>query len=693
MKRARTTQQIREHLRRAELERKKGRLASATTILEKIAKTDDGFVLVADQLLLAYQEQLFLPNFRKAKSRHFRRLIEETDRRRSDLVDTHGYSVPYEQFPGPLDQIDIIGVPMKLTSHKQRNQPKITDASYWTLRSTTGENKRRLLKQALFKYRPGLNTLFADTVGFGSLIGVNGPLIDGPHAAITGFGKGGADIRWSTTETISQPKFVGFTPHIDTMPAPERSEIIVKLFLDSDPFRLGEVGQRVLAKVGSTVQSHLITSQHFQVQGEASRSFVVEEATRTITFGDFILKKELRTGVSGEPFIGAVFTVDGNICGNVKRIVDLDGRTNNIAAADEPLDLSLDGGEPADLSVAILQLREGEYACLVISPHLDQFKKGKSNIWNLSGRAETIVSGYMNRFTAPNTKPNQLIAELRGAGKLLFRDAPSVFKEAFWLLVENDLPLRSVAILSEEPFVPWELMVPTGGPDGKSRDLALGAECNVGRWIYQTKTPTRDLTLVDSKIIAPKYAGENALLLAQAKAEARAVAKAFAGKVISPATFEKVSDALRSRSSLLHFVCHGKDERDDGQVLLLDDSDSLTASNLIGIDGVAEAFRAKAPVVFINACEVGRGSPSLIGTRNFASQFIQLGAKAVIAPLWSVDDAVAHDVALTFYKALKSTPEKPFAEILRDIRKKAYATGIDTYAAYCFFGHPRAAAV
>ncbi|MCY1498820.1 CHAT domain protein [compost metagenome] len=246
-------------------------------------------------------------------------------------------------------------------------------------------------------------------------------------------------------------------------------------------------------------------------------------------------------------------------------------------------------------------------------------------------------------------------------------------------------------MVSEEPYMPWELMVPNGGPAGQGRSLPLGAEFNVGRWIYQTKTPNRALSLHDSRIIAPKYDDDNALPLSQA--EAAAVAEAYAGQVITPAKFEEVSMALCSRSSLLHFICHGEDKGSAGQTLLLDDSDSLTATNLFGIDGVEEAFHTKAPVVFLNACEVGRGNPSLIGTRNFASQFIQLGAQAVIAPLWSVDDTVAHEVALSFYSALKAAPTKPLAEILRDIRKKAYETGKDTYAAYCFFGNPFATAV
>jgi len=41
--------------------------------------------------------------------------------------------------------------------------------------------------------------------------------------------------------------------------------------------------------------------------------------------------------------------------------------------------------------------------------------------------------------------------------------------------------------------------------------------------------------------------------------------------------------------------------------------------------------------------------------------------------------------------SFKVEPTRPFAAILRDIRRKAYEPGArDTYAAYCFYGDPAA---
>jgi CHAT domain len=106
-----------------------------------------------------------------------------------------------------------------------------------------------------------------------------------------------------------------------------------------------------------------------------------------------------------------------------------------------------------------------------------------------------------------------------------------------------------------------------------------------------------------------------------------------------------------------------------------------------------EIFERWHPLVFINAREIGRTTPALVGVGGFAKAFIDIGASAVIAPLWAVKDRFAHEVAKTFYERLKSEKNTPFAEIIRDLRRKAYEAGKaeDTFAAYCIYGDPAAA--
>jgi len=78
-------------------------------------------------------------------------------------------------------------------------------------------------------------------------------------------------------------------------------------------------------------------------------------------------------------------------------------------------------------------------------------------------------------------------------------------------------------------------------------------------------------------------------------------------------------------------------------------------------------------------------------TRTADGIAIAIGS-GVIAPLWSVKDSIAHEIAEKFYERIQNEPSTPFAEILADLRKLSYKAegGEDTYAAYCFYGDPLA---
>src|SRR5207245_1202555 len=125
----------------------------------------------------------------------------------------------------------------------------------------------------------------------------------------------------------------------------------------------------------------------------------------------------------------------------------------------------------------------------------------------------------------------------------------------------------------------------------------------------------------------------------------------IAGEQVKPATVDRMAAQLRATpADLLHFVCHGaKGETLGIQVIYLE-NDKLTSLQVVGMDELQEAFSSR-PLVFLNACEVGRLAPALVGVGGFAKAFIDLGASAVVAPLWSVKDSVAGMVAKTFYAA------------------------------------------
>ena len=94
---------------------------------------------------------------------------------------------------------------------------------------------------------------------------------------------------------------------------------------------------------------------------------------------------------------------------------------------------------------------------------------------------------------------------------------------------------------------------------------------------------------------------------------------------------------------------------------------------LRGMPHLEHGVRASRPLVFLNACEVGRLEPGLVGAGGFAEAFMNLGAGGVVAALWSVKDDLAHQLAEEFYRRVEAEPTTPYAAILRDLRARSYA--------------------
>ena len=164
----------------------------------------------------------------------------------------------------------------------------------------------------------------------------------------------------------------------------------------------------------------------------------------------------------------------------------------------------------------------------------------------------------------------------------------------------------------------------------------------------------------------------------------------FTGEEANPADFNGLIEELRAYpAELLHFICHGTVEPGSTiQFLELIDGNRFSSTSVGGSADLRTAFAKGRLLVFINACDAGRTSPDLSKLGGFAHEFIAIGASAVIAPLWSASDEIAHKVASIFYQ---EHGNQPAAKILRQIRAKSYRDkdpGVDTYASYCFYGDP-----
>jgi len=73
--------------------------------------------------------------------------------------------------------------------------------------------------------------------------------------------------------------------------------------------------------------------------------------------------------------------------------------------------------------------------------------------------------------------------------------------------------------------------------------------------------------------------------------------------------------------------------------------------------------------------------------------FGQLGARAIVAPLWPVTKTSAPVVAEEIYRQAIAAPGRPLADVLAELRARSYERDPfdDSWAAYCLFGDPLAA--
>lgn len=530
------------------------------------------------------------------------------------------------------------------------------------------------------------------------------------------------------------------TPHMDlSAPAPlaPGARVEVTVYADEGPATAGELSAPIEVEMPPgtdrvDIRVLFVPSGHFR-EGPSHRSFAIERgrpATERLTFVVTVRSEKELLAAGGElaqldeAELMAAFDHRGRPAGFVTRRVKIaisppesaetapkeisaPGTTPHPVSVDPPSALVpalttrppglavTAGAQLPDMVVRILPHPNNngrQFLCSVVAPALGEVGAGDAaEEWNLPQVTSELVQLYMKKHFI-QTDAAARVAALRGSGKQFFNAAPENFKRLYWKLVDAGTPPKSIAVVSVEPHIPWELMLPERDPGASPRRMRpLGVQAMIGRWTRtQGTSGTQSILLKNSRVITPTYPSKP---LAHAKEEAELVTRTFPGSVISPADITTIRSEIRAAGelTLLHFTCHGSANGSE-QTLILDNGYPLSSVVVSGMEELETLFACGQTMVFLNACEVGQTNTSLSGVGGFASAFIELGAVAVIAPLWAVRDSIAFAVATAVYKGILADPTRPFAEILRDLRAKAYdtATGEDTYAAYCFYGDPLA---
>lgn len=325
------------------------------------------------------------------------------------------------------------------------------------------------------------------------------------------------------------------------------------------------------------------------------------------------------------------------------------------------------------------------------------YLKFESNEMDINRREEYVKSLYQKietRWHTARNDPEEFLAELRAfGGELLDELIPPALKRILW---ENRSALKSIMVLSEEPFIPWEL-VHLKEPDCTSlpEEVAFLGQMGLVRWTYNVGHFPDIIKIRQDRsyYIIPKYL-QPEYHLPQAAEESLFLEKVFQAQPIE-AKSSKVRKHLESRNiDLLHFAGHGLADQGDiskSQLVLQGYKEKgkyfpdYLSATMVGQHSKLTSADNNRPLIVLNACQIGREGYTLTGIGGFAKAFLRGGAGAFIGPLWSVGDYPARMFTETLYLGLKEGLTLSEASI--KAREKA-SGGDATWLAYAVYGHP-----
>lgn len=359
---------------------------------------------------------------------------------------------------------------------------------------------------------------------------------------------------------------------------------------------------------------------------------------------------------------------------------------------------------PPDLLVRIKKLCEKEFQWTVLSPHQDFTGLSAEELHcKLSEAPYAFMQEHFERF-AGKKWGDDMPQQLEDACELIYAATPPGFQKAYWDLrlgtaqdPEKRAALQTIQFISDEPYIPWELMRVADdnrAPDEPPEILALRHA--VGRWIAPDSLELRQsLRVSDIAVFATDYAQVPKVKtkLTWALEERKNLVDKFLA--VKYEVLDKVVGdfLLNGKAQVIHFSCHGRMnvQLPDQAVLELEDADLFAVK--VWSTATRRGIGRQRPFVFLNACQTGAAGELLGFVFGWPQAFLRMGATACIAPLWSVLDESAKDVAKEFYDLVLTRGNKKsvaLGEALRAIRSQWKEKKSLTYLGYVLYGDPTA---
>lgn len=408
------------------------------------------------------------------------------------------------------------------------------------------------------------------------------------------------------------------------------------------------------------------------------------------------IRFQLRALEVGQGLIRILFFVESTALGAITLEPTILGQDADVAATPVPSSTvvsALDvGSAPPDLEIVVLEDTSNgrpAYSIRITSKTLGYYLREFGPIVLRTDARSYFADLFaeiegLELVTPEDRTQAQALLEVKGDA--LFRDLiPEPLGERLWEIRDR---ITRIRVDSEEPHIPWELIRLSGrDEDGSVVSGRFLSEYEMTRWIPGPALQGA-LGLTSFGVVVPP---ESDLASAQEEKEFLTGLSGPGRSVTEvPATFMDVMAAFtEGRHDVWHFSGHGmvRADQDPNQFAIhLNDGDRFTPDE---ISGPRANLGRAAPLIFLNACQVGQGGMSLTGLGGWAQQFLQVGAVGFIGAMWNVHDNPARDFAKAFYTRLLAGSTIGAATLGARDEIKRYQDA--TWLAYAVYGHPSAA--
>jgi hypothetical protein len=308
---------------------------------------------------------------------------------------------------------------------------------------------------------------------------------------------------------------------------------------------------------------------------------------------------------------------------------------------------------------------------------------------------EDVYKDIENRWLSHCDDFDNFTSELRAYGGEMFDLLiPPKLQQVLW---QHRNQIDSIQVISEEPFIPWELIhLKEAGKRALPDETRFLGQMGLMRWLHQAGWPPDTLKIRKgrARYVIPNYPHPDYELPEAAKEYKFLEQKFSATRVVAMSGEVRKLISQPGGFDLLHFAGHGSA-----------DQNNITHANLLmegRIEGqnyipdyfsatIASQFSSLAtpenrPLIVLNACQAGRAGYKLTGVGGFAEAFLMGGAGAFVGTLWSVGDSPARSFTEELYTQLLIG--ETLAKSAIKAREKARQAGDATWLAYTVYGHP-----